>query len=494
MPVQASRSKLLIRADSCKNLSDAFLDTTGAGIGECYTMRAHFMGKRRRPWIVGISAFVIAVCGLRLLLGYLFGGTEDQAGYLRLWRTIEQHGNLYVATRIQVWPPLWWILLGLWASLWRGLGTLAPGLTQFLGPSYAIKLLYYASEVSLAFVLGIHLARVRARGAPFSHGEIWHYAGFFLLLPATWVITSLHGNFDAIPAFLVIAAFLLLEYKNSETSALLAALCVGFAAMARTFPGVFAFPIVALILRRHGWKSSLFAAFLAFAPSFLSLYPIYLMTPDAVMQALGYRGIEGAWWGFAAIARIVISDAMGLTLFRVSYPVFYTALVLLVVGLCWGLLKGRIGSLQAGVLLTLGLFIFAPTISNQNFYFLLPWATWYAFAHGQRPAKVFLVAVSVNLFLVYVVLPLNLTNPIWFQWTYDQVGAGHVAPIPSPRFLVRFLDWFASVFKRRELGFAPFIHLMLRMPVWGVMIWWFVSSLRDVFPNRPIAAVRVATP
>jgi hypothetical protein len=146
------------------------------------------------------------------------------------------------------------------------------------------------------------------------------------------------------------------------------------------------------------------------------------------------------------------------------------------------------------VLLTLGLFIFAPTISNQNFYFLLPWATWYAFAHGQRPAKVFLVAVSVNLFLVYVVLPLNLTNPIWFQWTYDQVGAGHVAPIPSPRFLVRFLDWFASVFKRRELGFAPFIHLMLRMPVWGVMIWWFVSSLRDVFPNRPIAAVRVATP
>jgi len=49
-------------------------------------------------WIYPVLLVVVAVFLLRLLPGYLFGGTQDQLGYLVLWDQIEQHHN---PTRIQ---------------------------------------------------------------------------------------------------------------------------------------------------------------------------------------------------------------------------------------------------------------------------------------------------------------------------------------------------------------------------------------------------------
>lgn len=432
-----------------------------------------------RQRVTNLVVLVLALVVCRFLLGYWFGGTEDQSGYVKLWNAVQQHKNLYSDTRIQVWPPLWWIFLGLWGSLWRGLAAFAPDWTAAVGVTYALKLLYYTFEIALALVLAVHLARGHAQGQPAARGDLLKYAGYFLLLPATWAITSLHGNFDPIPAFFVIAAFLLLEFKTEGTSALLAAFCVGLGAMARTFPGIFTFPLLVFVLRRHGWRTALFAAVLAFAPTFVSLYPIYLMTPDAVAAALGYRGIQGAWWGLAAVARLTISNSLGIAILRATYPVFYLALLTLLAGLGVGLWRGKIRIMNAGLLLAIGMFTFAPTVSNQNFYFLLPWAFWFAITSRQRAAKIFLALVSVNFVLAYVVIPLDLVHPVWFQWTYDHDG-GHVARMASPRLLVGFLERFTAIFKLRELGYAPFIHLIMRVPVWGVMIWWFVSSLREV--------------
>jgi hypothetical protein len=248
----------------------------------------------------------LGVC--RFLLGYWFGGTEDQGGYVKLWNAIQQHKNPYSDTHIQVWPPLWWITLGLCGSLWRGLATFAPGWTAAVGVTYALKLIYYTFEIALALVL---------------------------------------------------------------------------------------------------------------------------------------------------------------------------VLLALLAGLGVGLWQGKIRIMNAGLLLAVGLFTFAPTIGNQNFYFLLPWAFWFAITSRQLAAKVFLLLVSVNFVLAYIVIPLDLVHPVWFQWTYDHDG-GHVARMASPRVLVRFLETFSAIFKLKELGYAPFIHLVMRVPVWGVMIWWFVSSLREV--------------
>ncbi len=430
-------------------------------------------------WVTNLVFLVLALVVCRFLLGYWFGGTEDQGAHVKLWNAVQDHQNLYVQTRIQVWPPLWWILLGLWGSLWRGLAILAPGWVAAVGATYALKLLYYTFEIALALLLAVHLASDRAQDLLAGRRDVLKYAGYFLLLPATWVLTSLHGNFDPIPAFFVVSAFLLLEFKTTETSSLLAAFCVGLGAMARTFPGIFAFPVLVSVLRRHGWRTVLFAAVLTVMPTFASLYPIYLMTPDAVTTALGYRGTVGAWWGLAAIARITISNSLGVAIFKGTYPVFYFSMLALLAVLGVGLWREKIRIMSAGLLLAIGLFTFAPTIGNQNFYFLVPWAFWFAIRFKQRAARVFLVLLSVNFLLAYVVLPLDLDHPIWFQWTYDYAG-GHVARMTSPAFLVRFLRWFTASFKLKELGYTPFIHLVMRVPLWGVMIWWFVSSLREV--------------
>jgi len=169
------------------------------GIGECYTMRAHFMGKRRRL-DVGISAFVIAVCGLRLLLGYLFGGTEDQAGYLRLGDH-RQHAISTVPPEFQV-GPLCWILLVFGRSLWVGWYTGAwPHAVLGLRTQSNSSL---ASEVSRRS--SWNPSRPRAGSwTPFSTERSGTTPGF--PPAARHVVITPCTAFRPIPGFLVIAPF-----------------------------------------------------------------------------------------------------------------------------------------------------------------------------------------------------------------------------------------------------------------------------------------------
>lgn len=433
--------------------------------------------------------FAVAIVVCRLMLGYLFGGTTDQAGYVELWAQVERQQNLYADSTILSWPPYWWLAIGLWTKLWSLLEGLAPGIIAPLGKSFSLKLFYYAFEIGLASVMAAYLRRVHVEGLdnPTKYRVDLSHVGMFLLLPATWVITALHGNFDVMPTFFVIFAFFLLEFESSETAVLFAALLIGLAIMARTFPAVYLFPAVAFIVKRFRWQTGLLAMVLCLAPSFLSLYPVYLMTPEAVVKALSYRGIPGGWWGLGGFARLFVSGGFSYQVFQLNYPLFYFLLVSLVAGLSWGVWSGRIRILQAGIVLSQGLFCFAPTISNQNFYFLIPWAFWCALVQKQKTARFFLWVLSLDLFLIYIVLPLDLTNPVWFQWSYAFPAAGRVEPMASPAWLVTAIGWFVSVFKRDGLDYNPFIQLVLRLPVWGVLLWWFSASLKKAFELSPVS-------
>lgn len=259
--------------------------------------------KWKYPLLTGVAAIVL----LRLCLGYLFGGTEDQFGYMVLWDLIEKHHNPYTDSHTLVWPPFWWIMLGLWGSLWRLLASWIPSVMVRLGPSLFLKLLYYVFEILIASTLARYILKAEPKDPSRPSTDRQRLAKMiciFLLLPATWIITSLHGNFDSIPAFFIIFAFLLLQYESTEISSLLASASVGLAAMARTFPFIFAFIVVVHVFRRFRWTTAVFAGALCVAPSFLSLYPIYLMNPDEVTRALGYRGITGGWWGLGGLARL----------------------------------------------------------------------------------------------------------------------------------------------------------------------------------------------
>jgi len=136
---------------------------------------------------------------------------------------------------------------------------------------------------------------------------------------------------------------------------------------------------------------------------------------------------------------------------------------------------GRSDILHAGLTLVVGLFCLAPTISNQNLYFLIPWAFWCVVVEKQSKARLFLWFVCVDMILIYIVFPQNLEHPAWFQWSFDYAEATRISPIPSPSWLVKHCGDRLSA-EAAGLGYNPFIQLLLRMPVW-------VSSGYGLFPS-----------
>jgi hypothetical protein len=100
---------------------------------------------------------------------------------------------------------------------------------------------------------------------------------------------------------------------------------------------------------------------------------------------------------------------------------------------------------------------------------------------ANRPARAFLWVLSINLVLVYILIPLDLEHPIWFQWTYDFASESSVPPMASPAWLVELLKGFASIFKRRALDFSPFMQNTLRFPVWvSLWVWLILEARRAV--------------
>lgn len=140
---------------------------------------------------------------------------------------------------------------------------------------------------------------------------------------------------------------------------------LGLGMMARTIPGMFVLPLAVEICHRHGRRWCLMSALLVLMPTVLSLFP-----------------------------------------------------------LLW---QRRVTVLTAGLLSVAGLFALAPTISNQNFYFLMPWAFWATVAECTPAARTFLWVVSL---------------------------------------------------RREGLDYNPFLQIMLHFPVWVALWVWFGRELR----------------
>lgn len=437
-----------------------------------------------------LAGILLAILVLRLALGALFGGTQDQRGYVMLWDIAMAHQNPYEVSWIMAWPPLWWMIVGVWSDLWEAVAVTSPGLAEIFSKSFLLKCLYFAFEIVLAGFLSYFIVKAAdkgdspASGASFLNRWVKLALGF-LLIPATWVITSLHGNFDVIPAFFTVAAFLICQHYSSETGASVSSLMLGFGIMARTFPAIFAFPLLTEILVRHRWRMCLWSALLVALPTVLSMYPVYLLAPDAVEQKfLGYRGVLEGWWGPGALARLFFSDSIAQSVVRANLKIFFPVMLLVQIPLCYLLGKRRLSVFKAGLLTVLALFCFAPTVSNQNFYLLIPWAFWWAVIEGCKAARIFLWILSINLVLIYIIVPLDLENPIWFQWTYDFQEECLLPRYSSPGWLVNCLRAFAAVFKRADLDYNPFIQNVLRLPVWVVLWVWSLGELPRVLVLR----------
>jgi hypothetical protein len=448
-----------------------------------------------------LALTIVFVLVTRLLLGRWFGGTGDHAGYLLLWLMTEDGVNPYAQSEIMAWPPLWWMLVGLWASLYQELLSALPNLREMLPRFYFLKLLYFAFEVGVAAAITWHL-RESSFPPGTSKRSTPRVMAAFLAIPATWVITSLHGNFDPLPTLLAFVAFVACAETRSDTSAAIGALCLGLAIMARTFPVFLAMPLLIAITRQRSWKAGLWCGALVCLPTVVSLYPLYLLTPDRIQQLVfGYRGQGAGWWGLSGIGRLFAPEAVTQALFRFQFVVFYPLLLSLMSWLGYRLWVRKSSVYDVGMLSTIAFFCLAPTLSNQNFYFLLPWAFCAAAYRGSTAAKVFLWILSLDLLLIYVVIPLNLDQPSWFQWTYDfnaEIFFWNIAelrnelspvnPKSTPEVLVRGLGWMATYLKREALEWNPFIQNVLRTPVWVALWAWFIAELKSLFAPQKLGA------
>jgi len=438
--------------------------------------------ERRWRWLLLSLGVISVIVILRLGLGALFGGTRDQQGYVQLWEYTRLGLNPYVASKIVAWPPFWWGLVALWSAVWEFIGALIPGWTRVVSPSVFLKCLYFLFEIALAWMLGSVLSeRRQARRRPHEAGDPGDRLGLtlaFLWMPATWTITALHGNFDVIPSFFTFAAFLVLAQRETPGAARAAALLLGLAVMSRTFPILFALPLAMFVWRRFGMRSALEAGFLVAGPTALSFAVLAINSPEAIERILNYRGVIGGWWGLGGIARLFVSDRFAIDVVNWNLTIFYPLMLGLAGVVAHALWRERVGILDAGLILVLGMFCLAPTISLQNFYFFLPWAFWYAIDRGDSYAKLLLWLTSINLFLIYVVIPDSLVNPSWFHQAYGYAAGGLVPPLPSPDWLINLLKAYADTFKRPGLAFGAFNQNVMRLPVWIALWVWFVRELR----------------
>lgn len=223
---------------------------------------------------------LLVALALRLLAVFTFdAGVADVARYERVARhLLDESWNPYSIERLYPYPPPWAGVEA--AALWlarEGVGTFAVN----------VKLPVVAADLGVVALL----ARAAAGGLA-SPLAAWLYA----LHPVSLLIGGAHGQFDAIPAGLLLLAVLLAERGRAGASAL--ALGAGIAT--KSFP-VLALPFLAFA-GSASWRAALRYAVIALAPGALLLVPFAVADAAALRRELfGYGGI--ADFGWTGVAR-----------------------------------------------------------------------------------------------------------------------------------------------------------------------------------------------
>ena len=162
-------------------------------------------------------------------------------------------------------------------------------------PWYGLVKLYPILADALIAAL-IYLTLRRSTGVP--QKALWGGL-FYALNPVSIAITSVHGNYIAVPTSLLFLSAYLLHYGRARWAPGVSALACGFAIMTKTWPLLF-LPLLLARVRTWGQRG-LYLALTAVFPLLLvlSLY----FRPDGgtvVARCLAYQSIPG-WWGFTGL-------------------------------------------------------------------------------------------------------------------------------------------------------------------------------------------------
>ncbi len=222
-----------------------------------------------KRWLALLLIITVAV---RLCLSLAACDIIDVHNYARVAAIVRNYGiiALYAQTPgIYPYPPVW-----VWFEI------LAQFLSETSGLRFGllIRLPIILADTGIAYLIWTwYHDRMTT--------ERLFWGAAYALNPVSLIITCLHGQFDAIPAFLALLAVYWAQLRRLCLSAIILGLAIAF----KLYP-VLLLPLVLLELKGH--KQRLAFATIAIAPTLLFTLPFGLYMPAAVMRELFlYKGV-----------------------------------------------------------------------------------------------------------------------------------------------------------------------------------------------------------
>ena len=244
-------------------------------------------GGRRWP---GWPLIVLAALLVRLppALWLPLGATFDIDSYRLVTDALLSGREVYVAVvGRHPYLPFQMYIMGAMATLAN-----ATGLPYVV----AIKLPAVLADVALT---GLIYRAVAAEGAGGRRGRDWaaYLALLYALNPVSLLVSSYHGQFEAITLLLLAAGLLLFERRRVGASGA----ALGLAVLNKTWPVLF-LPVI--LIRLKSWRARIGYAALAIGIPALAV-AAYLLAYDAdpapmLGRALTHRGNPG-YWGPSAV-------------------------------------------------------------------------------------------------------------------------------------------------------------------------------------------------
>ncbi len=230
--------------------------------------------------------FTVAVLS-RFIPALMVYGSADVLEWPIAVALYEQGQDPYMQNTVFNWPPFW---LAVVRFLLHG------GAIVKLPVHLVVKLLPIMSDGVIALVIYHILVKTGAGNRKAFIGSL-----FYALNPVSIVITSVHGNFISIPlAFLVLASYSFL-CGDKPVHVVLSSLALGCGIMSKIWPAV-ALPF--FLVRIVSWKNRGVFTLLAIMPVVFSLFPIYFINKDLVVDRFITYQSQAGWWGLTGIGQV----------------------------------------------------------------------------------------------------------------------------------------------------------------------------------------------
>jgi 4-amino-4-deoxy-L-arabinose transferase-like glycosyltransferase len=221
--------------------------------------------------IIIAVAVVVRLAAAGFVYGVVVGDVTD---YVAVGQMVLRGDNVYV--RGYPYPPPWMFV-----------STLGVLLSQSLKIplDFLIKLPLIAADVLIAGLLFKAVCRYRDDSRLAALVGLGH-----ALNPVSIIITSLHGQFDSLPAFFALAAVCLVLFTELHHTLTLSALLLGLGIALKGWP-VLLLPFVVAKLPTN-WRWKIWYTFIAALPAGATLLPFLIATPQRIFAGVfGYSGV-----------------------------------------------------------------------------------------------------------------------------------------------------------------------------------------------------------